>query len=288
MSLRPEDVRLADTLAVDKALTKAIYFIAESKDPRPLQCKGVPVFLHQEVARETQLLEVLFLSVSLPFQSGLFNLQGLESSCRFVFQTSRLVYKLASHCFQDHRVNESYTAQLGWSEAMLSHLNFGIGAEEALTQLLSDNKQLLNEYVNDSFVKYLVELLKQSPSYVYLDFLTAVCGYGDNNDQCINDNQEYVLTNLVRDIENSKMLMKLEVLSCFTSFLSWVLCFAVQKKMNMFSGNHWRQALELAVRKRRKTKIGFRRRRLCWQQLVQEWDYGCFCQLGVCGKGGPK
>lgn len=128
-------------------LTAAIYFVTQSLDLRPLECNGIPVPFRQNLSRELRFIDYLVFCVRAPFDLAKFQLETVKEDHPDVYYLCRLLYKLLKHCFESHQLNQTYIAKNRWTEIMMEQIGVNLGAEEALTELLSNNKPLLEEQV---------------------------------------------------------------------------------------------------------------------------------------------
>lgn len=189
---------------IQDPLTAAMYFVTQSLDLRPLECAGIPVPFRQNLARELRFIDYLFFSVRAPFELARFTLETLKNDQPEIFYICRLMYKLLKHCFEGHQLNQTYIARHRWTEVMMNQIGSSIGAEEALTELLANNRPLLEEQVDDKLINFLISIIwKKGPNPSYLRFLTALCSC---EGKAISGNQEDCLKFLVLNDENSKLL----------------------------------------------------------------------------------
>ena len=71
--------------------------------------------------------------------------------------TARRVYSLLVLACRQRPENELYLSK--WLPALVEHLPLNVGAEEALTEILSDNRQLLQAQVNGGLLTLFSDLI---------------------------------------------------------------------------------------------------------------------------------
>ena len=87
--------------------------------------------------------------------------------------TARRVYSLLVLACRQRPENELYLSK--WLPALVEHLPLNVGAEEALTEILSDNRQLLQAQVNGGLLTLFSDLIiEQGKRPSYLHFLKAL------------------------------------------------------------------------------------------------------------------
>lgn len=162
---------------VERVLSELVLFVLETESQDPWTCEGPPHPRRQELMRETGVIALVTGLLSAAFDSGLYVLERLKQSDS-VIRVCGLAYRILRHASADSRSNERYCAQ--WLPLYLSHIQrsheaASVGAEETLTEILSDNTRLLEEVVTTKTVELLVELLRVRREAKYARLLTVLC-----------------------------------------------------------------------------------------------------------------
>jgi len=162
---------------VERVLSELVLFVLETDSEDPWTCEGPPHPRRQDLMRETGVISLVAGLLSAAFDSGLYVLERLKQSDPVV-RVCSLAYRILQHASADSRSNERYCAQ--WIPLYLSHIQrsheaASVGAEETLTEILSDNTRLLEEVVTDRTVELLVGLLRVRREAKYARLLTVLC-----------------------------------------------------------------------------------------------------------------
>lgn len=133
----------------------------------PYKCEGFPHKYRQKVMRETRLIDLLIDCLIYPFETGLYNYDDLSTQ-HPITRICQLVYRILKHTVKDNSLNKNYVAQwidLFFKQAMVTTENNTFYAEKTITELLQNNKELLDTQIEDSTIIGLVELCLQQPKH---------------------------------------------------------------------------------------------------------------------------
>ena len=160
----------------ERVLGELVLFVIDADSKDPWTCAGQPHPSRQDLMQETGVISLVAGLLSHAFDSGLYQLEHVKQS-EAVVRVCSLAYRLLTHAATDSRANERYCAQ--WLPLYLSHIQrsqeAAIGAEETLTEILSDNTKLLEEIVSPETVQQIVDLLRLRRDSKYVQLLTVLC-----------------------------------------------------------------------------------------------------------------
>ena len=105
--------------------------------------------------------------------ASLLNVKEPDSQLLAIHRVTKLVYKLIRHVFRDSRENENKVA--AYMDVFIKQLGFDVTAEETLTQLLTNNLQLLERLQVDQINVFLQFIRESGKKPEFLDFLAALC-----------------------------------------------------------------------------------------------------------------
>eukprot|EP00004_Rigifila_ramosa_P001596 TRINITY_DN1154_c0_g1_i2.p1 TRINITY_DN1154_c0_g1~~TRINITY_DN1154_c0_g1_i2.p1 ORF type:complete len:2503 (+),score=673.94 TRINITY_DN1154_c0_g1_i2:327-7511(+) len=196
-----------NALSYKTCLERSVFFLTKTADTDPLHCQGIPIVPRQNLVREQKYMDLVVAALLSPYTLGRFRLETVKKENSHVHTLTRLAWKVLRHCFEDHRRNELYVGKCGWIPNIIDHLGFSIGAEDVLSTLLDNNKQLLDEYVNEDLIRYFIKFIREKgQNGSYVSFLKNLCVCLD---QAIGETQEMILESFVNDPENSRFLITL-------------------------------------------------------------------------------
>ena len=128
--------------------------------------------------RETRLVDLLIDCLIYPFETNMFNYDELSSS-HAITRICQLIYRILKHTVKDNNQNKNYVAQwidLFFKQAMVTTDKNTFYAELTITELLTNNKQLLDTQIEESTIKSLIDLcLKQPKHERFLKMLSTLC-----------------------------------------------------------------------------------------------------------------
>jgi hypothetical protein len=104
----------------------------------------------QKIVREQKLIDILVDTLYYPFEKEVIKFSEIRQHMR-ITKVCKLVYKLLKHIVADYRVNEFYVSQwinLFFEQAMQSNEQNNLNAEQMITKMLTNNKQLLGKKIS--------------------------------------------------------------------------------------------------------------------------------------------
>jgi hypothetical protein len=200
----------------EMALTKAIYFHTITAEDDigmdAMDIDGPPRSNCQNTSRELKLLDGLFPMLQTPVNVGMRLSKLLPDMAR----CHALTFKAIMQTVADNRRSEIYfathsteTRTPGMTQSWINATIFQVGeitaAAECLNTILSNNKMLLDQYVDDTTINKFIELIgDQGPHKRFMEFFKAICSCQGNQ---IISNQELCLVRLFLDEDQRKKLM---------------------------------------------------------------------------------
>ena len=159
----------------------------------------------QKLLKDFRLIEILTEILYYPFQLNMFTLNNIHNQTfKTIFQ---YCYRLIKHIIKEYRPNEIYASQ--WLEffmgqAMGSDEANDIKAEATLTELIDNNKKILDAKIDKDIISKFVYMLKDNKKEKFVHLLQAliVC---DGN--AVLKNQTEASTLIFEDEEISKTLI---------------------------------------------------------------------------------
>ena len=137
-------------------LSKMVYFVTLSDHPEPLKCEGIPVKTSQKYLRELKIIDLLVDILIYPFEpkeeggQPAYDLKNLTQNSPMT-KICQLIYRIMKHCARDCESNKFYVAQ--WishlfHQSMMTDDYNDLKAEFTITELLANNKKLLDKQIN--------------------------------------------------------------------------------------------------------------------------------------------
>jgi hypothetical protein len=126
----------------------------------PIKCEGYPNKDRQKIMRETRMIDLLIDCLIYPFETKMFNYDELSSS-HAITRICQLIYRVLKHSVKDNLNNKNYVAQwidLFFKQAMVTTDKNTFYAELTITELLTNNKNLLDTQIEEPTIKALVDL----------------------------------------------------------------------------------------------------------------------------------
>ena len=121
----------------------------------------------------------------------------------------RLIYKVLKLCAKNNQPNKLYIAQ--WishffTQSMQANENNTMNAQETISELLNNNKALLENGINESTIENIVENCRNDcKNEKYLKLLSSLM---ECNNEAISNNQDFVCSFILEDY--AEPLIKVE------------------------------------------------------------------------------
>lgn len=164
--------------SVIHVLSSLILFAVKTdqSDADPFLCEGFTYPHRQRLLKDMALIEILTDILYYPFEYQLFKLNNIPNP--LMVQVFQLSHKLIKHTIREYRPNELYASQ--WLElfihqSMFSDPNYDLLAEATLTELIDNNKRILESKIKIETIARFVGMLKyQNPHSKYVNLLRAL------------------------------------------------------------------------------------------------------------------
>lgn len=142
-----EMLNLPFCIGIEELLKRLIFFVLDEKNSfsDPFVLDGNPVVLRQKAMRECRFIDLIIDCLVYPFSYGFCKIDDLTQK-HPVTRICRLCYRLLKHCIQANSASKNYVAQwidLFFTQAMITTDANSFGAEDAITELITDNFRLL-------------------------------------------------------------------------------------------------------------------------------------------------
>ncbi|KAL4466941.1 hypothetical protein ABPG74_010538 [Tetrahymena malaccensis] len=175
---------------VGQILSDLVLFVVKTESKNPLECEGIPIPKRQKIMKDFKLIELLVDLLYYPFKTEVYKMKELDQIDPDTVKIFRLCNVLINNAIKEYRPNELYASQ--WINLLIfqSEMTEGycdIGSEETLTELIDNNKKILetiDEVTVNKFLQMLME--NQNKKYVKLIRALILC-----NDQPVH-NQELI------------------------------------------------------------------------------------------------
>ena len=207
-TLPPPSIPNADIDALIVALERLIFAQCKTEDTDALTCEGIMQKRQQRLARELKIIDALFWVLSITTEALAARQPPIcsEASVQPLVHAVRFLYKAITCTYKGNRSNELYVAGQTFSSwwiggptrsflrELIEQLGTkarDYGAPDCLTNLLTNNLELLEEEVDDEIVSIFVELIRRNgPVQLYLNFLEHLSSC---EGQSVSSNQELLL-----------------------------------------------------------------------------------------------
>lgn len=132
-----------------------------------------------------------------PFEFGCFDYKELTMQSPMT-RICQLIYRILKHTVKDYTSNKNYVAQwidLFFKQAMITTEANDFGAERLISELLTNNKQLLDTGIERKTIKDLIELCVQKPKHErFLNLLSGLCSC---NGDAVQSNQDDICAEMI-------------------------------------------------------------------------------------------
>ena len=128
--------------------------------------------------REQHLLDICMLCVAVPFEKGSpFSTEDIQGGHHALHQTCRLAQRLLWQMLRQCNANRRYASK--YVSQMQVLLGYSIGVASTLTEVFTDNEELLDS-IDDQTIEFFLELIRGEDGRQarYLDFLICLCHSG--------------------------------------------------------------------------------------------------------------
>ena len=161
-----------------ETLEQLIFFVVKVEDitPDPFTCEGLTWSNRQRLLKDMKLIEVLIDILFYPFALGIYRMDTITNP--LMIQVFQLSNKLIKHTIREYRPNELYASQwldLFIYQSMFSDSKYDLLAELTLTELIDNNKRILESKINpETISKFIGMLTSRHPHPKYVNLLRAL------------------------------------------------------------------------------------------------------------------
>ena len=144
-----------------EVLKELVFFVVKTSSKDALKCEGIPIIQRQILLKYYRIIELCIDVLYYPFKYRVHDLSHLKDK-RFIL-ILRLCYRVIDQVIRQNYSNELYAAQ--WINMMINQSIFtddenDIGSEEALTQLIINNKRILDTRIKDNTASKFVQMVE--------------------------------------------------------------------------------------------------------------------------------
>jgi hypothetical protein len=163
---------------------------------------GIPIKDRQNSVRQLKVFDLVMKLISLSFESKLVTKDNVTKKKRKYGQTFELGYKLLKICCSYNTANGEYLYK--YMNTIQQHLEYEIGAAEALLDIIKDNDKVLNQ-ITEAQIDYFLDLILRGDGEASLvSYVTALCSYQNNP---VIKNQNYILNKLLKDKKKARTIL---------------------------------------------------------------------------------
>lgn len=150
---------------MEEILSELCYFLFDKSKPaidiNLKLLKEEPVARRQQILREMKIIDILIDILYHPFKSGLFKLSSMTALDPMTNMLAN-VYTTIRFTIQEYRPNEMYASQwleLFMDQAIRTNKDNDIQASRTLTELIDNNKRILESRIEKSVIKQFIDYL---------------------------------------------------------------------------------------------------------------------------------
>jgi len=214
-----EDKDLIEEYGMLTELMRSIVEVAQPNTPIE-DIEGPSDEFQQTMARHLKLMNTVFSMIQAPLEKGirLEHTVPLDKRFRPVHNIHILLFRVLTQLFLGNADCELYfckqkitinasPAPVSFLQVLMQQVIYPWGAGDCLTNLLSENQQLLDEYVNDELLGKFNQLIAtQGINEEFLEFFAAICC---SKNKPVVSNQELLLKAVVyNESANKKFLIQ--------------------------------------------------------------------------------
>ena len=144
----------------EELLIKMVFFVTQTDSKDAFNCEGIPSKPAQKYLRELKVIDLLMDILIYPFEGDppVYDLNKLTTRSPII-RICRLIYRLLKHCAKDNELNKFYVAQ--WishffDQSMVTTEENNLQAESTITELLTNNKPLLDKQINTTTIRKII------------------------------------------------------------------------------------------------------------------------------------
>lgn len=204
--VKSNDLRGPYMKGFEELLGKILFFLIQIENTEgqdPFKCEGVPSKQRQKYFRELRIIDLLVDILIYEFEGDTspFNLDNITQRSP-ITRICQLIYRILKMCAKDNELNKFYVAQ--WishffDQSMSTQEENDINSEATITELLNNNKTLLDKQINTATIRNIVKICSDSQKNDrFIVLLSSLCSC---NGEAILSNQDDICELLLEDDE---------------------------------------------------------------------------------------
>ncbi|EAR96945.2 cation channel family protein (macronuclear) [Tetrahymena thermophila SB210] len=161
---------------VGQILSDLVLFVVKTESKNPLECEGIPIPKRQKIMKDYKFIELLVDLLYYPFKTEVYKMKELDQIDPDTVKIFKLCNVLINNSIKEYRPNEIYASQ--WINLLIfqSEMTEGycdIGSEETLTELIDNNKKIL-ETIDEVTVNKFLQMLMENQNKKYVKLIRAL------------------------------------------------------------------------------------------------------------------